>query len=147
MTFKREPIKSGYLTFDQVGCTQSTGSQQEANCQNLSDPTGAQKFQIPFRSQLYHQLHQSQSILYKRLTCTPKLGESRNTRGPKRLAQTDISAVNIDEYPSMPSVNGMDQVKTSSADFHLPPEVGINQVGENDKVRNSRSLTELTKFI
>ena len=36
----------------------------------------------------------------------------------------------------MPSVKVTDPVEASSASLHLPPEVGINQVGVSDKVGN-----------
>ena len=47
----------------------------------------------------------------------------------------------------MYSVNGMDSVETISSALHLPPEVGINQVGESDSSGNSISLQYLTEFI
>ena len=62
------------------------------------------------------------------LTRTPRLGESHPTRGPNRLTQPNISAVNLYESSSMTIVKGIDTVEASSADFHLPPELGINQV-------------------
>ena len=37
----------------------------------------------------------------------------------------------------MSSVKVRNPVEASSAALHLPPEVGINQVGVSDKVRNS----------
>ena len=36
-------------------------------------------------------------------------------------------------------MKAMDSVEVSSAALYLPPEVGINQVGESDKVSNSIS--------
>ena len=45
------------------------------------------------------------------------------------------------------SVNGMDPVEAISSALHLPPETGINQVGESDKVSNSISWKYLTEFI
>ena len=62
------------------------------------------------------------------------MGEYHPTRGPKRLTQPDSSAVNIDESSSMPGVEGVDPVEASSAALHLPPEVGINQVSESEKL-------------
>ena len=47
----------------------------------------------------------------------------------------------------MTSVNGMDPVEVISSALHLPPQVGINHVGENDKVRKSISWQYLTEFI
>ena len=47
----------------------------------------------------------------------------------------------------MPSVKVMDIVDAISAAPNLPPEVDINQVGETDKVSNSRSYKYLTEFI
>ena len=37
--------------------------------------------------------------------------------------------------------------ESSSESFHLPPEVGINQVGESEKVRNSSSWQYLNEFV
>ena len=74
------------------------------------------------------------------------MGESQPTRGPKKLAQTDSSDVNICESSSMPSVKGMDPEEASSADLHLPPEEGINQFGESAKVSNPRSCQYLTEI-
>ena len=75
------------------------------------------------------------------------MGEFQTTRGPKRLDQPKISAVNIYEYSSRTSAKGMDLVEAISADLHLPPELGIKQVGESDKVRKSISWKYLTEFI
>ena len=72
------------------------------------------------------------------MTRTPILGESQSTRVPNRLAKPSISDVNLDQYSSMPSMKGMDTVEASSEYILLPTEVGINQVGESDKVSNSR---------
>ena len=58
---------------------------------------------------------------------------------PKRLNQPNISAINLDETSYMPSVEVVDPVEASSEACRLPPEVGINQVGEIDKVGNSIS--------
>ena len=41
----------------------------------------------------------------------------------------------------------MDTVEESSADLQLPPEVGINQLGESDNIRNSISWKYLIEFI
>ena len=41
----------------------------------------------------------------------------------------------------------MDPVEASSVDLNLYSEVGINQVGESDKVSNSISWKYLTGFI
>ena len=67
--------------------------------------------------------------------------------GPKRLTQPEISAINLDESSSIPSVKLMDTVEAISEDIHLPPELGINQVGESEKVRNSISCQYLTEYI
>ena len=47
----------------------------------------------------------------------------------------------------MPSVKGMNPVETSLSALYIPPEVGINQVGESDKVVNSISWQYLTDLI
>ena len=47
----------------------------------------------------------------------------------------------------MSSVKVMDKLEASLEDIHLPPEVGINQVVESDKVRNSTRWQYLTEFI
>ena len=47
----------------------------------------------------------------------------------------------------MTIVKVMDPVDSSSVAIHLPPEVGINQVVESDKVRNSTRWQYLTEFI
>ena len=73
------------------------------------------------------------------MTRTPTLGESHPTRVPKRLAETDISAVNLDKSSSMTSVKGMDPLEASSSAIHLPSEVGINQVFKSEKVINYSS--------
>ena len=41
----------------------------------------------------------------------------------------------------------MDPEESSSESFHLPPELGINPVGESEKVRNSISCQYLTEYI
>ena len=81
------------------------------------------------------------------MTHTPRLGEYYPTRGPKRLDQTNSSDVNLYESSSMTSVKGMDPVEANLSALHIPPEVGINQVVEIDKVRNSSSWKYLTEFI
>ena len=75
------------------------------------------------------------------------MGQYQPTRVPKRLIQPNSSSVNLDESSYRPSVKGMDPVESSSASLHLPPEVGINQVGESDNVSNSRSWQYLTELI
>ena len=67
--------------------------------------------------------------------------------GTNRLTQPEISAVNRDELSSMPSVKGLDKIEASSAALHIPPEVGINKVGESNNFINSISWKYLTKFI
>ena len=47
----------------------------------------------------------------------------------------------------MHSVKDMNPVELSSAALNFSTEVGINQVGESDKVGNSISLQYLTEFI
>ena len=47
----------------------------------------------------------------------------------------------------MPIVKEIYTVEASSASLHLPPEVGINRVGESDKVENSISWKYLTEII
>ena len=51
------------------------------------------------------------------------------------------------ESSSIPSVKVMDLVEAISADLHLPLELGINQVGEIEKFRNSISCQYLTEYI
>ena len=64
-------------------------------------------------------------------TRTPRLRDSHTIMGTKRLTQPDISAVNLDKSSSMTGGKGMDPVEVSSAALHLPPEVGIKQVGKS----------------
>ena len=80
----------------------------------------------------------------KRSNLTPRLGESHPIRGSKRLDQPKISDVNLYESSSMASVKGMDPVEASSEALSFPPEVGINQVGESDKVSSSSSCQYFT---
>ena len=47
----------------------------------------------------------------------------------------------------MPSMKGIDPYEASSATLHLPPEVGINQLGESAKLINSRSWKYFTEFM
>ena len=47
----------------------------------------------------------------------------------------------------MPSAKGMDAVEACSTDIYLPTELGINQLGESYKVRNSTSWQYLTELI
>ena len=47
----------------------------------------------------------------------------------------------------MTSVNGMDPLDAISSALHIPPEVGINQVGESNSSGNSISWHYLTEFI
>ena len=82
----------------------------------------------------------------KNFTLALILGESHPINGTKRLAQPKILAVNLDESSSMPSVKGVGPVESSSADIHLPPKVGIKQVGECEKLSNSKSLQYRTEF-
>ena len=63
------------------------------------------------------------------------------------LPKPDSSVVNIDESSASPSVNVINPVEASSVDLRLDPEVGINQVGESYKVRNSSSWKHLTELI
>ena len=76
---------------------------------------------------------------YKILIHTTRMEKYQATRVPKRLAQPEISAVNIYESSSMPSVKAMDTDELSSAALHLTPEEEINKLGESAKVDNSRS--------
>ena len=55
------------------------------------------------------------------------------------LNQPDTLYVNIDESSFISTVKGLYLVEASSEDLHLPPEVGINQVGESAKVINYKS--------
>ena len=105
-----EPTKSGYLTFDTGGMSKinwiptvvqvlesSRAHRDETSSDNIQNPSGSSTILIPEES-------------FKRLTCTPILGEFHPTMGTKRLAQPDISAINLDESSSMPIAKGMDIV-------------------------------------
>ena len=65
----------------------------------------------------------------------------------KRLARPNSSSINLDESSSRTSVKVMDPEEASLSALQLPPEVGINEVCESDKVSNSRSWQYLTIFI
>ena len=139
MDCKVDSTKSGCLTFYPGGIStiiwRPTGGQVsessrsprgEPSSHPSQKPTGSSAIPIP-------------EISCKSLSHTPILLESHPTRVPKRLAQPDSLAVDLDESSSMPSVKGMDPDNASSAALHLPPEEGINQVGDSSKVRNSIS--------
>ena len=55
------------------------------------------------------------------------------------LTQLVISAVNLDVSSPTPSLKVLDSVEANSVALHLPPEEGINQVGDSNKVINSNS--------
>ena len=55
------------------------------------------------------------------------------------FTQPYILAANIGESSYMTSVKGMYTMEKISEDLHLPPEVVINQVSDNDMVSNSIS--------
>ena len=69
--------------------------------------------------------------------------DSQPTRWPKILNQSNSSTVNLYELSSRKIVKGMDIYEATSADLHLPPEVGIHQVGESDKIINYSSFYTL----
>ena len=73
--------------------------------------------------------------------------ESHPTGVIKMLDQFYSSAVNIDKSKSMPSVKGMDPDEASLVALCLPPEEGISQVGETEKVIDSISSQYLTELM
>ena len=134
MSCKVYTTKSMFLTLDPGGMStfnwRPTGVQVSESSRspkvNLSSdlsqkPTGSSTIKTPEES-------------CKRLNLTERLGESQNTRLPKRLAQPDISVVNIDESSFIPSVKGVDPVEASSEALRLPPLLVINHLGESDKL-------------
>ena len=93
---------------------------------NIYKPTGSSDITTPEKS-------------CKMLTHTPRLRYYHPTRLPQTLTQPYSSASNIGESSYTNSVKGMYTMEKISEYLHLPPEVGINQVSESDKVRNSIS--------
>ena len=83
----------------------------------------------------------------KRLTHTPRLGESQPTRVTKRPTKPDSLTVNIYESPYITIVKVLDLDKASSEYLHLTPEEGTIQLGEIIKLSNTNSWKYLTEFI
>ena len=55
------------------------------------------------------------------------------------LTQPNSSAENLDKSSSMPIIKARDTEEASLATINLPPENGINQMGEISKAIKSRS--------
>ena len=97
MAHKGETTKLGYLIFYPIGMSTTnrrpTGHQVSESIISHRGEPSSDPSQKPTVSLDIPTPEES----FKRLTCTPRLGESQITRVPKRLTQPDISAANIDE--------------------------------------------------
>ena len=141
------PTKSRYLNFDPCGLSTinwiPAGGQISESCRFIrgkissvprKKTTGSSAITIPEKS-------------CKRFFNRSKLGDSHTTRGYKNSKEPDSSFVNLDKSSSMPIVNVLGQVETSSSSLHLPSEEGINQVVAIDRVSNSTSWKYNTEFM
>ena len=126
---RENPTKSGYLTFDSGRAYTINRWLNRGQVSEYSRSTRFTPSSDPSKKPTGLSNIPLSEDSCNRLTCTPILGDSYHKRGTKRLTQTNRSAVNIDESSSMTSVKFSDAVEASSATLHLPPEVGINQVG------------------
>ena len=146
MAREEKATKSGYLNFDTYRMYminwRSTGGSLSEYIREYRIYTSSYPMNKPTVSSTIPITEES----CKRLTHTPRLGESHTTRRSKILSQPDRSYGNIYESSSMTSVEIIDTYKANSEDLHPHTEYRIIQVDESTKVSNFNSCQCLTEF-